>query len=122
MVTIGNCDVLYRRLAPGHIVDGAVASNGYKIGGKPDQSISVELANMTTAKECATRDGRVGYKVGKLIASRVRELDFEIRHAPDEAGSTTEAHALIEPIEGQKNTKTKCRLLAEMTELVPEPY
>lgn len=118
-VEIEDDDLLYCRLAPSHVRprDGTVNSNAYKFNGKPDSHISVELARMTTAQECAARAGRPGFGTGTLRVEDVRALGFKVIHD----GEGTPAHALIEPISGE-NTADLCSQLADITsiEIMPD--
>jgi hypothetical protein len=117
-ITVEDDDFLYRRLAPSHVrhKDGTVNSTAYKFDGKPDQHISVELATMTTAEECAARSGRPGFGTGVLKAREVRALGFTITHD----GEGTPSHAVIEPVSGE-NTADLCSQLADITAIVIMP-
>ena len=106
-------DGLYRRLSPDQMYpDGTVNSNAFKSGGKPDASISVDLAKLTTAQDALARGGnRPGFAVGELFARLPRDLGFSVRHHPLPDDN---AHSLIEG----ENDRKKCRLLAETTTVV----
>ena len=115
MVEVGDADELYRRLAPDHVGDdGTVLSNAFKVKGKPDLRISVDLAKLTTPEQAlASVEGR-GFGLGMLPASLPRSLGFKVRHDPLPGN---EAHALIEG----ENTKDKCRTLADGTRVLIKP-
>jgi hypothetical protein len=114
VVEIDDDDELYRRIVHYFVLDdGRISSSAFKDRrGKPDRSISVDLARLTTPEACLARAPNPSFQLGVLVAGGPRSLGFEVRHdpLPDNA-----AHALIE---GQ-NTPEKCRRLAEMTRLVP---
>ena len=117
-IIVEDDDLLYRRLAPAHVRrrDGTVNSNAYKFNGSPDQHISVELAKMTTAEECAARARRPGFGTGVLRAREVRALGFRITHD----GEGTPSHAVIEPVSGE-NTADLCSQLADITAIIIMP-
>lgn len=107
-------DELYRRLAPDCVTQGQVNSNAYKKGGKPDKSISVDLARLTSpAQSLASRST---FGLGILVARVPLDLGFDVRHAPIPGN---DAHSLIEG----ENTKELCRRLAEATQIhtAPQP-
>jgi len=105
-------DELYRRLGPDHFnPDGSVNSNAFKQGGKPVNSISVDLARLTTPAASLARAGaRMGFGLGVLVARTPRSLGFSVEHAPTPDNLS---HSLIRG----ENQKQKCRLLAEATEV-----
>lgn len=117
METIDDEDELFRRLLGFHInPDGTVNSAAYKLRGKPDPSVSVDLARLTTPKETVSRGGLEGVGLGQISASVPRrpELGFNVFHAPEPDNN---AHSLVEG----ENSKAKCRLLAEATVLILRP-
>ncbi len=110
---IADDDRLYRRLAPEHIdPDGTVNSAAFKRGKQYDQSISVDLARLTTPPQVLA--SRPDFGLGILVASAPRSLGFTVRHdpLPDNV-----AHSLIEG----ENSRAKSRLLAEATSAVVQP-
>jgi hypothetical protein len=114
---IADDEELYRQLAPGHVdPDGAVNSAAFKVRGRPDLHISVDLARLTTPELALDRAPRPGFGLGVLVARIPRSLGFSVRRdpLPDNA-----AHALIEG----DNDKVKCRILARATRVLirPEP-
>ena len=111
IVEIGDDDLLYRRLGPDHVSpDGTVNSNAFKLHGRPDPEISVDLAKLTTPGESLSRAPSDRFRLGVMKAGAVRELKLVVRHKPiDDNGS----HSVIE---GAKSKK-ECRLLAEITSL-----
>jgi hypothetical protein len=112
---IADDDDLYRRLAPDHIQpDGTVNSNAFKWGGRPDQSISVDLARLTSSDEALTRAPRPGCGLGLLKAGVARSLGFSVRHNPL---PDNPSHALIEG----ENTRETCRALARATSVMIPP-
>jgi hypothetical protein len=114
---IGGDDELYRRLAPGHLnPDGTVNSAAFKVRGRPDPRISVDLARLTTPEEVLARASRPGFGLGVLAARVPRSLGFTVR--PDPLPDNL-AHALIEG----ENDRAKCRLLARATRVLvlPQP-
>ena len=109
---IADDDALYRRLAPGHVdPDGSVNSAAFKLRGRPDFSISVDLAKLTTPEEALARAPRPEFGFGVLLARETRALGFAIR--PDPLPDNP-AHALIEG----PNDRAKCRLLANATRIL----
>lgn len=124
-VTIDDGDVLFRRLFYANVYPdhhkkspGKVNSTAFTDHQEPQQSISVEIAKMTTLDECLAR-GRKGQGVGALKAGDVRALGLSIRH--DREDSQTNAHALIEPMEGDIITMHQCKELASITAVVRKP-
>jgi hypothetical protein len=106
---------LYRRLVSFHInPDGTINSAAFKLRGKPDPSLSVDLARLSTPEETASRAGMPGFGVGVLEASGPRSIGFQVRHDPL---PDNPAHSLIEG----ENTKQKCRRLAEFTTVIISP-
>jgi len=84
LVEIVAGDELSRRLAPrSHLrPDGTVASNAYKINGKPDPEPSVDHARLSTPQQTAARAGRPGFVVGVLGVGEVLASGFRVRHRP----------------------------------------
>ena len=112
---IANDDELYRRLAPGHVdLDGSVNSAAFKVRGRPDLRISVDLARLTAPNAALTRAPRPGFGLDALAARAPRSLAFSVRHDPL---PDNPAHALIEG----DNDKTKCRLPARATRVLVSP-
>ncbi len=109
IVAIDDDDRLYRRLVPDHFYeDGSVKSNAYKLNGKPDPSISVDLAKLTTLDQSIVRGRRDDTQVGVLTVREVKKLGLTIRHVPTDENPS---HCLIE---GNTN-KAACQDLARMT-------
>ena len=112
---IADDDELYRRLAPGHVdPDGSVNSAAFKVRGRPDLHISVDLARLTTPEVALARAPRSGFGLGVLVARVPRSLGFSVRRDPL---TDNGAHALIEG----NNDKVKCRLLARATRVLVAP-
>jgi hypothetical protein len=106
-------DALYRRLSKlSHIKkNGKVSSAAFKRNKQPENSISVDLARLTTPQESLDRvgeDRKDQFILGVLVAGYPRSIGFYVRHdfLPD-----NRAHSLIE---GENNGE-KCNLLAENT-------
>ena len=110
---IADDDQLYRRLAPEHVnPDGTVNSAAFKRGKQYDQSISVDLARLTTpARVLASRPG---FGLGILPTSVPRSMGFTVRHDPL---PDNPAHSLIEG----DNDRAKSRLLAEAITVDVQP-
>jgi hypothetical protein len=124
-VSIDDDDVLYRRLFFANVYPdhhkkspGKVNSTAFTDYQEPQQSISVEIAKMTTLDLCIAR-GRKGQGVGALRAGAVRALGLTIRHDREESG--TDAHALIEPTDGEVITMHHCKELAGITDVIRKP-
>lgn len=124
-LTIDDSDLLYRRLFHANIypenhkkTPGEVNSTAYTDHGEPQQSISVELARMTTVDSCLAR-GRIDQGIGVLRAGDIRALGLSIRHTPE--NGETEAHCDIEPTEGAIITMYECRALAKATRVIVKP-
>jgi len=114
-VEINDDDFLFRRLAPNHLYpDGTVNSNAYKLDGKPDPEISVDLAKLTEEVEALARAGRPGFRLGLLQVRDIRSRGLTIRHDPTEENP---AHCVIEG----NNSKAICRKLAEITSVTVPP-
>ena len=113
MEPISDEDDLYRRLAPLQVNDdGTVNSAAYKRDGKPDNSISMDLARLTTPRASLGDRPNSKYGLGMLLAAIPYSMQFTARHDPV-AGDW--AHSLVEGA----NDKTKCRALAKATSLMP---
>ena len=111
-IQIADDDLLYRRLAPGHLYpNGAANSNAFKLNGAPDPQISVDLARLTTVDESVMSAGRPGFRVGVLRVGDVRKLGLEVIHDPTDENVS---HCII-----TGNTqRATCTLLAELTKVI----
>ncbi|MEW6493156.1 MAG: hypothetical protein AB1589_11705 [Cyanobacteriota bacterium] len=117
---IAERDELYRRLSKrSHIKkNGKVSSAAFKRNKQPENSISVDLARLTTPQESLARVGeerKAEFVLGILVAEYPRSIGFCVRHDPLPGNC---AHSLIE---GQ-NDGEKCNLLAEATTLLNESF
>jgi hypothetical protein len=117
---IADEDELYRRLSKlSHIKrNGKVSSAAFKRNKKPENSISVDFAKLTTPQEALARigeDRKEQFVLGVLVAGYARSIGFCVRHDPL---PDNRAHSLIE---GQ-NDGEKCNLLAEATTILNEPF
>lgn len=102
-------DKLYRRLAPSQIdSDGTVNSAAFKLNSKPDPSLSVDLARLTTPSESLGRARNPNARLGELAARVPMDLALEVLHNPVEGNPS---HSLIEGV----SSKAQCRLLAKST-------
>jgi hypothetical protein len=109
IVEINDDDFVFRRLAPDHLYpDGTANSNAYKLGGKPDPDISVDLGKLTHEAEALARAGRPGFRLGVLQVRDVRALGLTVRHNPTPENP---AHCVIQG----NNSKKTCRQLTEIT-------
>ncbi len=114
---IQDSDLLYRRLAIiGHFTpDGKVSSNAFKLNGKPDPAISVDLGRLTTQEKSLNQaKNPSAIKIGAVKAGFPRSLHLEVAHDPQPENPS---HSLIK---GNK-TRENCRLLAEQTEVLATP-
>jgi len=113
-------DQLYRRITTIQMnPDGSVNSAAFKLrNGKPDPSISVEVARLTTIEECVGRPGRPGFGLASLMARCPRGLGLRVEHdpCPDEEPTNT-AHALITGA----STKQHLRDMAAEASLLIKP-
>lgn len=108
-VAIGDDDCLYRRLVPDHFYpDGSVNSNAYKFNGRPDPSISVDLARLSTPEQSIARGRRSDTMIGTLSVREVRALGFTVQHQPTDENP---AHSIIEG----NTTRLTSKKLAEIT-------
>lgn len=112
-VEIDDRDEVYRRLAvSGHFYsDGSVNSNAYKLNGKPDPEISVDLARLSTPQESLSRAQQAGFRLGVLRVAELRALGLTVRHDPTPENP---AHCVIEG----NSSKAICRELAQKTVVV----
>lgn len=85
----------------------------YKVNGRPDKEISVNLAYLTTIEK--TLQDRPTFGVGSLIANHPREMGLEVVHDP--IYPDNEAHSLIK---GTSN-KQQCFELAKNTRVLKKP-
>lgn len=101
---------------PDHLYDdGKVKSNAYKRGGKPDPSISVDLAKLTTLEESIARGRRADTLAGVLTLKEIKALGLTVRHNPTDENPS---HVLIEG----NTTRAMCDDLAKITQVVrPKP-
>jgi hypothetical protein len=116
VLSIGDDEELYRRIVSFHLnSDGSINSAAFKLRGKPDPHLSVELARLTTPQECALRPGRPGFGVAVLEAQVPRSLGLRVRHDPcPPEDPANYAHALIEG----NSSKENCRRLAAASVLI----
>lgn len=110
IVDISDDDFLFRRLSPtGHLnPDGTVNSNAFKLNGKPDPEVSVDLSTLTSVREATARAPNATFKIGILQARDARALGLRVRHLPTDENP---AHSVIE----DNRSKANCKLLAEKT-------
>ena len=115
-VEIGEDDILYRRLAiKGHLnEDGSVNSNAFKLRGKPDPEISVDLAKLTTREDSIKRAKRSDACIGILRVRDIRSMGLRVAHKPTPENP---AHCVIE---GNKS-KSNCRDLAKLITEIYKP-
>ena len=118
--TILDEDELYRRLPLISLnPDGTVNSVAYKLRGKPDPSVSVDLARLTTPQESLNRVANPNnFKLGAFLANTPRNLGLTVIHDPLDDNY---AHSLIQDNENIQNSKALCRLLAESTKVIFHP-
>ena len=114
-VDVSDDDDLYGRIAPDHVnSDGTVNSAAFKRAGKPDPSISVNLARLTTP--CLTLAPRPEFGLGVLKAKSPRSEGLTVSHSP-ELEPPNPAHCLIEGA----TTRRICQSLARATVLAIPP-
>jgi hypothetical protein len=107
-------DELYRRIAPHFFKeDGSISSSAYKVNGRPDKEISVNLAYLTTIDK--TLQDRPTFGVGSLIARYPREIELEVVHDP--IYPDNKAHSLIKGA----CTNEHCARLAKATIILKKP-
>jgi hypothetical protein len=107
-------DELYRRLAPPFFkADGTISSSAYKLKGRPDKEISVNLAYLTTVEE--TLHSRPNFGLGSLFARSPREIDLKVVHDPQNPDN--ESHSLIKGA----CTNPHCSHLAKATRILKRP-
>lgn len=112
---VNDDDELYRRLAILHVNDDeSINSAAYKVRGKPDNDISVDLARLTTPEDSANRAQKPGFGIGVLTADIPRALELKVTHTPVEDNP---AHSSIKG----KNNRAISRKLAEQTKLLKKP-
>ena len=111
---IADVDDLYRRIVPYYVKkNGGISSAAFMKdrGKRPDNEISVEIARLTTADECARRYGDRGFRVIALAAGSARAPGFVVRHDPV---PDCYPHALIVG----DNTTDLCQRLAAASRIV----
>src|SRR5689334_14570917 len=110
-------DDLYRRLLPkDHVApDGsAVLPTAFMRKWRPDPSLSVDLAKLTTPDATLARAPRPGFGLGTLKAGVPMALGLTVRHDPL---PDNYAHTLIEGV----GSKEHCRRLADATTVLRSP-
>ena len=106
-------DVLHRRIPPNYFkTNGPISSSAYKVNGRPDVEISVDLAYLTTIEK--TLEDRPHFGVGSLIALDPRSLGLGVVHDPL---PDNEAHSLIKGA----TENAQCSELARRTKIVKRP-
>ena len=111
---IDDDDELYRRIAPHFFKqDGSISSSAYKVNGRPDKEISVNLAYLTTIDK--TLQDRPTFGIGSLIARYPREIELEVVHDP--IYPDNKAHSLIKGA----HTNEHCSRLAKATSIIKKP-
>ena len=109
IVEISDDDFLYRRLSLDHFnPDNSVNSNAYKLNGKPDPQVSVDLSRLTSVWETLSRAPGPQFKIGVLQAKDARALGLLVRHEPLDDNP---AHSVIE----RNSSRSNCRDLAAKT-------
>lgn len=107
-------DELYRRIAPSFFKeDGSISSSAYKLNGRPDREISVNLAYLTTIDK--TLQDRPNFGLGSLIARSPRDIGLDVVHDPQNPDN--EAHSLIKGA----CTNEHCSRLAKATSVLRNP-
>ena len=108
-------DELYRRIAPSFFkMDGSISSSAYKLNGRPDKEISVNLAYLTTVEK--TLQDRPNFGVGSLIARSPRDIGLDVVHDP-QVNPDNESHSLIKGA----RTNEHCSRLAKATSVLKDP-
>ena len=108
-------DELYRRIAPQFFkTDGSISSSAYKLSGRPDKEISVNLAYLTTVEK--TLLDRPNFGVGSLIARSPRNIGLGVVHDP-QVNPDNESHSLIKGA----CTNEHCSRLAKATSILKNP-
>jgi hypothetical protein len=113
VIAIADDDFLYRRLSiKGHLnPDKTVNSNAYKKDGKPDPEISVNVATLSSVRECLLKaPDPASFTVGIIQTAKVRALGLTVLHQPTDDNP---AHSVITG----NNSKGTCRDLAKETRL-----
>lgn len=96
-------------MVPDHLYpDGKIKSNAYKLNGKPDASVSVDLAKLTNLEESRGRARRPDVIIGVLTVREVRGLGLTVRHDPTDENPS---HTVVEG----NTTKAGCQKLADIT-------
>ena len=119
MSNIDPSAVLYRRLIiESHIKKtGRVSSNAFKRYGVPDNSISVDLASMTSPDESVNMDGEPNRALCQFSLSVATSSGFRIRHDPQ---LNTNPHPnLAHHVLDGNNDQFKCSELAKQAEIIP---
>jgi len=102
-------DFLYRRVAANQLnPDGTVSSAAFKLHGKADPSLSVDLARLTTPRESLDRARNPTSRLGQLNAEVPIGLGLTVRHAPIEGNVS---HSLVEGA----TIKAQYRMMAQAT-------
>lgn len=108
-------DELYRRIAPLFFkADGSISSSAYKLNGRPDKEISVNLAYLTTVEK--TLKDRPNYGLGSLIARSPRDIGLDVVHDPQEDLDNV-SHSLIKGACANEH----CSRLAKATSVLKGP-
>jgi hypothetical protein len=116
-VQVSDADELYRRIYRDHIgSDRCILPVAFKVHGKPDNEISVDLARLTTPERtlAMAKNGGADHGLGSMVAGGPRSLGFDVVHAPLNANC---AHSLIRG----ENSLERCARLAAMTCMIRHP-
>lgn len=90
---IADEDELYRRIVPTYLrSDGSLSTAAFKLSGKPDPHLSVDLARLTDPNTSLGARRARGFGLIALFAATPRAIGLTVEHDPVEANR---AHTLI---------------------------
>jgi hypothetical protein len=110
---------LWKHLKKPHLRrDGSVNSSVYCFDSRPDPSISVDIASLTTFRDVRNRRGN-NIGVGRLMAAVPLQMELTVRHDPTVGppAGDNDAHAVIEAIKSFE----EARRLADGTVCILSP-
>jgi len=89
-------DDLYRRIVPDNVTNGELNAGAYSL--RPgEETLSVDIARLTSPEECLARAGRTDLGLAVVIVSDVIALGLVVEHDPVRAKLARASVILIMP-------------------------
>ncbi len=100
-------DQLFRRIVPDNVTNGDLNAGAFSL--RPDEdSLSVDIARLTTPEECLARAGRADVGLAVLKVSEVTALGLVVEHGPVDN----------DPVAGIRESYAHARIIGENSRAV----